>query len=494
MGRVNLGKLSQLPLRILLLVSLGVPLIGLVLLWIRPQKRVVWKISGSIVLLLLCLGYVHLLFGIRVELDGTGKRPIFSLHKPETHYGALGKRQSEHAFVSACSESVSEANYWTDFRAPQREGRYQEMKIRADWPSQGLPLLWRQPIGGGYASFAIADGLAFTIEQRRGKEVVVAYALETGREIWSHSWEAEFLETMGGNGPRSTPTWDEGRVYALGATGELHCLDAETGQAFWARNILRDNGAENLSWGMSASPLIVEEKVIVLPGGASGKSVVAYHKLSGKPVWKSLSDKQAYTSPMLISLAGRRQILVVSALRAMGLDPEDGSLLWEYPWTTQFDVNAAQPIILDENRFFISAGYGHGAALVKIAKVDGSLTARTVWANKRMKNKFNSSVLHQGHVYGLDEGILACLDVETGEQNWKWGRYGYGQVVLAGSHLIVLTEAGELVLVKATPEAHRELARFSAISGKTWNHPALAQGRLLVRNTTEMACFDLGVQ
>jgi outer membrane protein assembly factor BamB len=176
-----------------------------------------------------------------------------------------------------------------------------------------LPLLWRQPVGGGYASFVIAKGRAFTIEQRRHQEVVAAYDVETGREIWTHSWDAEFRESMGGDGPRATPTWNEGRLYALGATGELHCLQAESGTLVWARNILKDNQAENLTWGMAASPLIVDEKVIVLPGGSPGKSVVAYHKVTGNTVWKALDDKQAYTSPMLVTLAGRRQILVVSA-------------------------------------------------------------------------------------------------------------------------------------------------------------------------------------
>jgi outer membrane protein assembly factor BamB len=243
---------------------------------------------------------------------------------------------------------------------------------------------------------------------------------------------------------------------------------------------------------MACSPLIVGEKVIVLPGGPGGRSVVAYHKRTGDPVWRALDDSQSYTSPVLVTLAGKRQLLVVSASRAMGLTIEDGKLLWEYPWTTQFDVNSAQPLVAGENRFFISAGYGHGSALVEIARQGEEFTARTVWANNRMKNRFNSSVLHQGHVYGLDEGILACLDVETGQLKWKGGRYGYGQLVLASGHLVVLSEHGDVVLVKATAEHHQEVAKFSAISGKTWNNPAISGGLLLVRNTTEMACFRIG--
>jgi outer membrane protein assembly factor BamB len=242
---------------------------------------------------------------------------------------------------------------------------------------------------------------------------------------------------------------------------------------------------------MAASPLIVDDKVIVLPGGTSGKSVVAYNKNSGAPVWRVLNDTQAYVSPMLVELAGRRQIIVVSASRVVGLAPENGALLWEYPWNTDMGINVSQPVIVDRNRFFISSGYGKGAALVEVKGSGNSFTASTVWENNNMKNKFNSSVLHNGYVYGLDEGILVCLDVNTGERKWKNGRYGYGQIILAGSHLIVTSDQGDVALVKATPDAYTEVARFTAVPGKTWNYPALAGGRLLVRNSTEMAAYDI---
>jgi outer membrane protein assembly factor BamB len=195
---------------------------------------------------------------------------------------------------------------------------------------------------------------------------------------------------------------------------------------------------------------------------------------------------------MLVTLGGRRQIITVTARRAIGVVPEDGALLWEYPWVTEYDVNSSQPLIVDANRFFISAGYGHGAALIELKPAGNRFETRTVWSNNRMKNKFNSSVLHDGHVYGLDEAILACVNVETGELKWKGGRYGYGQLLLASGHLVVLTESGEVVLVKATPASHQEIARFSAISGKTWNVPAIDSGRLFVRNMTELAAYRIG--
>jgi outer membrane protein assembly factor BamB len=262
----------------------------------------------------------------------------------------------------------------------------------------------------------------------------------------------------------------------------------------WGKNILSENRAENLPWAMAASPLVVDDKVIVLPGGSQDNSVVAYNKSTGAPVWRALKDRQAYVSPMLVTLAGRRQILIITANRAAGLAPEDGSLLWSYPWDTDMGINASQPLIVSANRVFLSAGYGKGAALVEISGSGKNFNARAVWENINMKNKFNSSVLHQGYVYGLDEGIMTCVDVNTGERKWKGGRYGYGQVLLASGHLIVLTDTGDLVLVRATPDQHAEIARFKALEGKTWNYPAIADGRLLVRNANEMAAYNIAAQ
>jgi outer membrane protein assembly factor BamB len=482
-----------------------------------------------LVAIVVLAGALYQFGGVRIALDGSGMWPRFVSSAPD--YDALEAdraRQRERPLpppavttseprqpqvdeearapaaraeggpVSSrradSGPAATRRGYWPDFRGPNRDGRYVEMPIRTDWPRDGLPQLWKQPIGLGYASFVVADGRAFTIEQRRDQEVVAAYDVETGRELWTNGWEGEFVEAMGGDGPRATPTYHDGRLYALGALGEFRCLDAATGAVVWRRNILDENDARNLDWGMSAAPLIVDDKVVVLPGGSGGRSVVAYDRLTGELVWRSLNDRQAYTSPMLVTLGGARQILVVTASRAIGIAVEDGRLLWEYPWSTDMGINVAQPLLVGDDRVFVSAGYGHGAAMFEVGRAGDRFTTRTVWQNTRMKNKFTSSVLHRGHIYGLDEAILACIDASTGDLKWKGGRYGYGQLVLAGDHLVVLTEGGEVVLVRATPERHEELGRFQAIEGKTWNHPVIADGRLLVRNLREMAAFDIGAQ
>ncbi|HEU4386581.1 MAG TPA: PQQ-binding-like beta-propeller repeat protein [Blastocatellia bacterium] len=398
-----------------------------------------------------------------------------------------------HPATNRATAQASALPSWTDFRGPARDGRYDSVTIKTDWPTSGLDPLWKQPVGGGYASFVVADGMAYTIEQRRDQEVVACYLVDSGREVWTNHWSAEYRDSTG-NGPRATPTLNEGRLYALGAMGDMRCLDAKGGKVIWSKNILSDNDAKNLQWGTSAAPLVVDDKVIVQPGGVSGKSVVAYNKLNGRTLWRVLDDQAAYTSPMLVTLAGKRQLLVVTERRVAGLNIDNGELLWDYPWSTSYGVNSAQPIIVGDNRFFISAGYDHGAAVVEVAPSESAFQARTVWSNRSMKNKFNSSVLLDGYIYGLDDGILACVDVQTGEKKWKGGRYGYGQLLLVGGYLIVVSDTGELALVKPTPAQHTEMARFQAIEGKTWNNPAIAGTRLLVRNETEMACFDIGVK
>ena len=233
--------------------------------------------------------------------------------------------------------------------------------------------------------------------------------------------------------------------------------------------------------------------MIVLPGGPKGRSVAAYDRKTGKPLWTALDDKTAYASPMAITIGGVHQFLIVSATRLVAVSQDTRAVLWEFPWKTDHGASAAQPIVIGDNRIFYSSGYGTGAVVLELTNTGGQFTVREVWRNIRMKNRQSSSVLHDGFIYGLDEGILACIDASTGVLKWKGGRYGHGQLLLAGDHLLVTTEDGELLLVAASPEKLQEVARVPALTGETWNVPAVADGILLVRNTREMAAFDLRV-
>jgi len=479
------------------------PPLGLVLWWKRPGIRPLQRFAGTLAICAVAVVELFAVCGMRLEWNGSLKPSRVTFDTAARRDArveasrALQRVAMPAPTVAAAPAVVTPAKpapppYWTDFRGPNRAGIYSETEIETNWPAQGLPRLWKQPIGGGYASFTVGEGRAYTIEQRRDREAVTAYDVETGRELWAFSYPALFDEILGGPGPRATPVYHDGLVYSLGAEGDLYCLFARTGKPKWSKNILADNSAENAHWAMAGSPLIVDNVVVVTPGGAQAKSIVAYDRLTGAHVWHALDDPTAYTSPMLATLAGRRQIVWIDAQRAVGLAPEDGSLLWEYAFPGQMGMNMAQPVVVDDNRLLLSSAQGPGTALLEIGKTGEVYQARVVWRNNRLKNKFNSSVLYQGYVYGFDEAILACIDAQTGELKWKGGRYGYGQLLLAGGHLVVVTEQGDIVLVRATPESHQELARFSALEGRTWNIPAIDNGLLLVRNASEMACFRLG--
>lgn len=488
--RVNIG------LNGLRAVTLLLPPAGLALLWMSNRVSRKERILGSIGIpcfgLLHFIGvlwFLHLFAGIDLYEWRGGYYPTVTFHATRTDYEKLDRHRAR-ALPPSPSHSSGEAQ-WVGFRGHDRDGVCRETGPHRPSQVADLKLVWKQPCGGGYASFAIAHGVAFTIEQRREQEVVVAYDLASGAERWQHAWEARFNEPIGGEGPRATPTWNEGRLYAQGATGELRCLDASTGALIWRHDVCREFDAAVPEYGYSASPLLVDDLVITTPGGGDRGSVVAFDSRTGVLRWGMLDDKQGYVSPTVVELDGQRQILVVAAKRTLGLSIQDGRLLWEFSWGEAMKGrNVAQPVVWEGKNVFLSAGYDTACVALRVQKAGGAWTTHELWRNKFLKNKFSSSIHWKGRLYGLDEDILTCLDASTGARCWKDGRYGYGQIVLADGVLVILCGNGDIAQVEATPERHQELQRVRGIEGKTWNHPAMSDGRLLIRNATEMACFQ----
>jgi outer membrane protein assembly factor BamB len=344
-------------------------------------------------------------------------------------------------------------------------------------------------VGQGWSGFAVQGSLAITQEQHGDEERVVAYQAETGRAVWSHADNARYSTVIAGTGPRSTPTVHAGRVFTMGGTGILNALDLATGRRLWTHDVIKENEGNLPDWGKSCSPLVVDERVIVSAGG-SGRSLVAYDAASGERVWAAGSAGASYSSPVLLTLGGRAQVVIFNRSSVAGHDPATGALLWEQPFPAE-QPNVAAPIALSGDRLLVSAGYGIGSKLYRLAAGGSGLQATVAWESPRLKSKFANMVVHGGYVYGLDDGVLTCIDPQTGERRWKAGRYGHGQLLLVAGLLVVQTEDGEVVLVDPSPEAHRELTRFAALSGKTWNPPALAGRRLLVRNDREAAAYEL---
>jgi len=380
---------------------------------------------------------------------------------------------------------------YPQFLGPSRDGRLDARGLSRDWSATPPRLLWRRPVGEGWSAFAVAGRFAVTQEQRGGEEVVACYDLASGEPLWVHADEARFEHPLGGVGPRATPTIADGRVFALGATGILNALELDSGRRVWSRDVREDGEAPLPTYGFSGSPLVLERIVVVEVGGSRGRSLIAYDRASGEPAWSGGDDRAGYSSPLLAELAGASQILIFTDRHLAAHDPQDGHLLWETPWPGGTEC-VSQPVVLPGDRVFLSSGYGIGGKLYRIKPDEaGRLSVETLWESRGLKAKLSNVVYRDGFLYGLDDGILVCLDPADGSRRWKRGRYGHGQLLGVGDLLIVQAESGDVAMVEATPEEHRELGRFAALSGKTWNHPALAGRRLLVRNDREAAAFEL---
>ena len=400
----------------------------------------------------------------------------------------------ESAVASAAADSVRielTAADWPRFGGLNQDHIVHNVRLRRDWDINPPRELWRHPVGPGWSSFAIVGQFAFTQEQRGNKEAVVCYEADTGRQIWLHTDKARFSDAASGPGPRATPTFHDSRLYTLGATGILNCIDPFTGAVLWNTNIVEDADTRLIEWGMAGSPLVYEDLVIVNPGGESG-AVAAYDRITGEKCWAGGNHKASYASPQVAVFDGLPQVVIYCSEGVSGHDITSGDELWSFEWTNMSGLNIAQPVILPDSSVFISSGYATGSALLNVSGQGRQWQAKSCWERpNRFKLKFNGGIYRDGYIYGLDEGILSCFDLSDGKRTWKRGRYRYGQVVLVGDVLMVVTESGEAVLVEVSPQKAVEVARFQAIEGKTWNHPVVSRGRLFIRNGQEAACYDL---
>ncbi len=509
--------------------SMGIVTVFVLLAWLAffaPLRRSIGMALAGL-LLVPIIGFAA---SIR-QVHFTGDiEPVLTFRWEPTQEERLAAfRKSQEQRLAAAGEEPAVAELpaaqpedMPEYRGINRDGVVIGPPLRENWSAHPPRELWRHPCGGGYASFAAVGNLLVTIEQRGGNEAVVCYDAETGNELWSHEYPASFFEGMGGPGPRATPTIDGADVFSLGAIGDLYRLDLATGEPRWNVNILTGNGLTttndkgekvplNAIWAMSSSPLIVEGKVIVNAGGPEGNGLVAYDRDSGDTIWKGDGldaprihkdslNRAGYSSPQLATLGGVRQVLIFDGVGLRGCSLETGDQFWFH----QFDegegpgkINVAQPLILPDDRVFISASYGRGSAVLQVTRTgeEWSVTPDGEFEKMTMRAKFSSPVLHEGVIYGLDEGLLMAIDAKSGKRLWKRDRgaqYGHGQILLTGDRLFVLSEQGELVLVNASPDAWQEIAKLPVLQGeKTWNPPVLVRGRAYVRNHLEMAAFDL---
>ncbi|MEQ8784855.1 MAG: PQQ-like beta-propeller repeat protein [Pirellulaceae bacterium] len=482
-------------------------IISLAVLWMLVTRNAAPRVQlvGLLVIPVLCWAPTSL---FRMEgISGEGNATLFWRWTPSSEAIYLeqlaAKQKADAAGIDAVEPVVKIAELsptdWPGFRGPLRDGAVRGVKIATDWEQSPPKELWRKRIGPGWSSFAVVGDVLFTQEQRGEDEAVVAYNADTGEEVWSHLDEkTRFEETLGGPGPRATPTFDNGRLYTLGATGILNCLDAASGDLLWSRSLVKDAKAEVPMWAFSASPLVVDDLVLVFAGGKQDENLLAYNKDSGEPVWTAKAGVHSYSSPHLSTLAGVPQVVFVGERTVTGFEPATGKQLWQYEGPATQTYASIQPHLLGDSQLLVAMTQDGGTELLEVTRGDdGSDDApwqvASQWYSRDLKPFYDDFVRHDGALYGFDNSIFCSVDAATGERNWKRGRYGSGQVLLLADQgvLIVQTEQGDVVLVAADPQEHRELARLAALTGKTWNHPVLVEDRLYVRNAEEMACYHL---
>ncbi len=435
--------------------------------------------------------------------------PSFSYRfakKPDRLLGQLPSEPAAGAQAAVDLRTTTQYDF-PQFLGPSRTESVEGVRLARDWAAKPPRLLWRQPIGAGWSSFSVVNGHAVTMEQRGEREMVTCYDVKTGRLEWAHSHPARFETTIAGVGPRSTPTIDQGMVYAQGAAGCLMCLDGATGQVRWEKDIREELGisgeedAAAVPHGRSASPLIVGRLLIVPGGGRRGGpcvSLIAYDKQDGAVLWKGGERQISYSSPASATLGGVEQVLIVNQDYTDGYDLKTGKFLWEYPWSgrSNGDPNVSQAVPLPPDRVFLSKAYGRGAVLLQLSPQDGKFAAEAVWTNRKaLRTKFTNVTIKGGYVYGLSDEVLECVALDDGRSVWKKGRYGNGQILRVGDLLLVMGEEGETLLIEATPDRpNNVLGRFQALDGMTWNNIALAGPYLLVRNAEQAACYELPLE
>ena len=389
---------------------------------------------------------------------------------------------------------------WPQWRGPNRDGISRETGLLQSWPEGGPPLVFRADgLGVGYSTVAVADGRIHTLGMLSGREWIITLDAKTGAKLWATP-HGEGYRDWRGDGPRSVPTVADGRVYALGASGQLTALDAASGQVLWTLDLLREAGGRNISWGISESPLVLEDRVLVSPGGRSA-GFAAFDRKSGEMLWSSEGDEAGYASPLPVDLAGAPHVVFFSGDRAAGVRAEDGALLWSYRRASNRTANIATPILVSSSgesvELFLSSDYGTGGALLELRSDGaGGVTAEEKYFTRNMRAHHATPILHEGVLYGFSGSIFSALDIETGALFWRDRSIRKGSLTFADNRLYIFSERGEVALVEPSRAGYQERGRFRFPEAdrsrrNSWSHPVVANGLLYLRDQDVLLAYDI---
>lgn len=394
-------------------------------------------------------------------------------------------------FLAVALGAQTASTDWPQFRGHHRDGVSPETGLLHAWPDGGPRQLWRRPIGEGYSSVAAVAGRLYTMYAAtvgdEQLEMAAAFDAATGEELWRTPVGPK-IETEFGNGPRSTPAVDGDTLFVLGSQGDFAALATADGAKKWALSLPATFQAQRPQWGYATSAIVVDELVIVESGGREGKCYAALDKTTGETRWTTVSAPAGYNSLLPATIGGRRQLVYV-AIQTIGAFDLEGRELWSRHSTNT--ETHAMPLFVPPDKVFVSGIGGEGATLLKIHDDDGAVTAEPLWNDPSMRNHFHSSLYYEGTVYGFDNATLKALSAATGKLAWSKRGLGRGSLIAADGHLIVLSDRCKLLLAEATPEGWKEEGGAQVLEGKCWTPPSLVDGKLYLRNHTEMVCYDL---
>lgn len=390
------------------------------------------------------------------------------------------------------SARVFPGDEWPQWRGPKRDGISQDTNLLKKWPGDGPKLLWRIPLGTGYSCVAVAGNKAYTMFDDGDDEFAICVDAKSGQERWRFRTDKRYYNAQGG-GSRVTPLIDGNLAYFIGGHARMYALDKESGTVVWQRDIITEFGGTLREFGYTSNPVILGELLVVEGCGAANRSFIAFEKNSGDLVWSSQTEPPGYSSPIVVEIDGVRQVIFFAGTRIAALSPKNGDLLWSYPWPSDFNENVATPLYLSANTIFFSSGHpkGKGAAVLRIDTYGNDFMVKTLWKSNVMQNHFSTAIFYNGFIFGMDQTILKCIKASNGEELWRKSGFGEGALILADGKLIVLGSRGRLALVHATPEGYREISSARVLRGRSLTPPALAYGKLYLRNEREMICLDL---
>jgi outer membrane protein assembly factor BamB len=376
---------------------------------------------------------------------------------------------------------------WYRWRGPAMDGVSRESGWSAQWPEGNPRIAWKQNVGTGFSSVVVSGDMAFTIGHRDDKDSIFCLSVDDGHEIWRYSYEASLDDRDFEGGPTSTPTIDGDRLYVLSRSGDLFCLRCASGDVVWQKQVADVAEVRLPGWGFSASPVVVGDRLLI----NIGESGAAVNKHTGELIWSSADREAGYATPVLVANTQPPTAIFASSRAYIGVDIQSGEKLWSERWLTSFNCTAADPI-LSGDRMFLSSAYNRGSALYKFNEGLPEL----VWKTKEMQNHLHSSILYHQHLYGIDGDMdagarLKCLDWETGNVVWSIDDLSPGALSIADGKLILITEAGELIVAPATPDGWSPIARGKVLDGKCRTVPVLSGGRIYCRSVQgDVVCVD----